>query len=996
MPVIQGVPPADPPVPLRPAPGPGARGLRAAMRDLPVARKLGFVVALFVLVIGLLVGVTKLNGDVLSAVRAYVAGEGLWAKSHRDAVFNLTRYAQSRDETDYRRYEEALRVTLGDRQAREELEKPVPDLARAREGLLAGRNHPEDIDGLIWLFRTFRRVDYLDRAITLWSEADGHIERLRVLGGELRAEVIGGGPSPARGAELVQQIEALHHTLVPLEDEFSAVLGEASRWIGGVLLVGTVALSLAMLALGLGVAAFFTRRIHRQIEALHGAAERVARDDFDQGVEVGSADELGVLAGRFNGMLARLREHRNEIAAREAELQQASRAAQSLALRAEAASQAKSRFMANMSHEIHTPINGILGMTELLLGTPLDGRQQRYAQAAYRCGEELFDIIQDILDYSRMDTGSLTLAPADFEPRVVAEDVLELLAARAHERGLELTLLEGPGLPERAHGDALRLRQVLHNLVANAIKFTERGEVIVELRRAPQPTVGGGWWIEFAVTDTGIGIDAEVLASLFTPFTQASGGMARRYGGAGLGLAIARQLAALMGGMIDASSEPGRGSVFTLRVPLQPPHAAGVEPAAAPLAARRVLVVDDSASQRMALRGLMSGWGLGVAEAADAPAALARVQAARAADEAFDVILLDQQLGGGDNARVAETLLKAAGEPVPRLMLLAPAPDLLAQAPAGMPLLSKPVRRAQLRHALGGSGGELPSAAALTPRVSGHILVVEDNPVNQEVIAQMLRRLGARVHLASSGVEGLQALCEQRFDLVLMDIQMPGMDGVEALGCFRRGPSERYAFLTPAATPVIAVSAHALGSDRDRYRAVGFDDYLAKPLRKSRLHAMLAHWLPVGVPNAVPPVTPAAPEESAMTQVPASTDRLPPDSPLDAAALQRLFDLDPGGANRLLERVVQAFDSSIARLMPQLDTAMAAGDMDGVRSVAHTLKSSMASIGALKLSALCADIERMIRNGETQGLGALVDTMHADLGAVSDSLRALVEPKAGA
>ncbi|HSV71039.1 MAG TPA: response regulator [Methylibium sp.] len=995
MSAISGVPSADPPLPRRDAPGPPAEhGLRQTLHDLPVARKLGLVVLLFVLVIGTLVAVSKLNGDVLSAVRSYVAGEGLWAKGHRDAVFYLARYAQSRDEADYRRYQAALEVNLGDRQAREELEKPAPDYNRAREGFLAGRNHPDDVDGLIWLFRTFRQVSYLDRAITLWAEGDTHIERLRGLGVELRAEVMGGGPTPARGAELVQRIEALHQTLVPLENEFSAVLGEASRWIGGVLVAVTVTLSVAMLALGLAVASFFTRRIHRQIDDLGAAAERVASDDFDHAVEVGSADELGVLAARFNGMLVRLREHRAEIAAREAELQEASRAAQALALRAEAASQAKSRFMANMSHEIHTPINGILGMTELLMGTPLDGRQQRYAQAAYRCGEELFDIIQDILDYSRMDTGTLALAPVDFEPRGVVEDVLELLAARAHERGLELTLREGPGLPERAHGDALRLRQVLHNLVANAIKFTERGEVVVDLRWAAEPAPGGGGWIEFAVADTGIGIDAQTLAELFTPFTQASGGMARRYGGAGLGLAIARQLAALMGGSIEACSEPGRGSVFTLRIPLQPPLEPGLAPAAGPLAVQRALVVDDNAGQRAVLCDLLQGWGVAVTDAVDGPAALARLQAARAAGAPIDAILLDLQLPGSDSALVAQALLDAAGEPAPRLLLLAPAPDALVRVPAGGAVLPKPVRRALLRQLLSGSGGDLPTLTGLTPRVVGHILVVEDNPVNQEVIAQMLRRLGARVHLAASGLEGLQALCEQRFDLVLMDIQMPGMDGVEALSRFRRGPSERYTFLTPAATPVIAVSAHALGSDRDRYLAVGFDDYLAKPLRKTRLHAMLAHWLPVGVPGAAAAVPPVVSEEPAMTQqVPASPDRLPPDSPLDIAALQRLLDLDPGGVNRLLERVVQAFDTSIARLMPQLDTSMALGDMDGVRSVAHTLKSSMASIGALKLSALCADIERMIRSGETQGLSALVDTMHADLGAVSDSLRALVEPK---
>ena len=972
-----------------------ARPVRRPLRDLAVARKLGLMVLLFVAAIAALVALGKLNGDVLSAVRAYVAGEGLWAKGHRDGVFYLVRYAQTRQEDDYRRYEAALRVNLGDRQAREELEKPEPDLAHAAEGFLAGRNHPDDVDGLIWLFRNFRQVPQLDRAITLWTEADGHIDRLRALGTELRAEVLRGGPTPQRRDELVARIEAMHETLVPLEDEFSAVLGDASRWIVGVLLVTTLVLGGAMLAVALATARSFTRQILQQIEALRMAAERVARDDFDHSVEVGSADELGGLAESFNGMLGRLREHRSEIEAGAAELHEASRAAQALAVKAEAASLAKSQFMANMSHEVHTPINGILGMTELLLGTPLDARQQRFAQAAYRCGEELSDIIQDILDYSRMDTGALALTPVDFEPREVAEDVLELLAVRAHERGLELCLREAPGLPAHAHGDALRLRQVLHNLVANAIKFTERGEVVVDLRPAADAPAlpGGGWWLEIGIADTGIGIEPEVLANLFTPFTQASSGMARRYGGAGLGLAISRQLTELMGGALDATSTPGTGSVFRVRLPLAQPLEPVPAEASPPLPLRRTLLIEDNATQRGALTALLEDWQLEVMACADADTAVARLAAECAAGRPVDALLVDLELPGSDAQRLVRLLLEAAGEPPPRLVLLAAAAAALQlPTPLPGPVLGKPVRKRQLRDALAGAPAELPTFGGLTPRLGGNILVVEDNPVNQEVIAQMLRRLGTRVHLAASGIEGLNAMCAQRFDLVLMDIQMPGMDGVEALGWLRRGPGERFALLTPADTPVIAVSADALGGDRELYRSVGFDDYLAKPLRKSRLHAMLAHWLPAVRPAApsTPALLAAIPEHAVMTQATPFPPPLPPDSPLDAAALQRLFDLDPTGANRLLERLVQAFDTSLGRLMPQLDAATAVGDLDAIKSVAHTLKSSMASIGALKLSALCADIERMIRNGETQGLAGLVETMHVDVDTVSESLHALL------
>ncbi len=555
---------------------------------------------------------------------------------------------------------------------------------------------------------------------------------------------------------------------------------------------------------------------------------------------------------------------------------------------AEAASRAKSQFMANMNHEIRTPMNGILGMTELLLGTPLSDPQQRFAQAVYSSGESLLEIINDILDFSKIEAGKLTLAPADFLLRSVAQDTLELLAHQADAKGLALSLLEQPGLPAVVHGDALRLRQVLTHLVANAIKFTDHGDVVVELHRGQASTAGAPLQIAFRVRDTGIGIEAEALSQLFSAFTQGQAGATKRYGGTGLGLAIVRQLVDLMGGSVTVQSASGIGSEFTVNLPFQAAREAGFAPLAA-----------------------------------------------------------------------------------------------------------EPVRRAERRHT-----GQNGVAAQREPVESGpaldcDVLVVEDNAVNRQVIDQMLRGLGCRPHLSSGAMEGLRALCEKRFDLVLMDIQMPGMDGTEALRCFRRGPSSRFAFATPADTPVVAVTANALVEDETRLRALGFDDYVSKPFRRSQLFAMLSRHLNSGTSGTSG--SPAAPSRDG--QSPAAEAEVvagsaaPAPEVLDAAALERLRELDPKGENQLLQRVLSAFQTSIARLVPQVREASAADDLTGVRHVAHTLKSSSASIGAMKLAQMCGEIESMIRLDKVESLVPRVDAMCVEIDTVLQALRQLLDDK---
>ncbi|MGZ3184319.1 MAG: response regulator [Telluria sp.] len=723
--------------------------------------------------------------------------------------------------------------------------------------------------------------------------------------------------------------------------------------------------ALAVLA-GIGFAAS-VRTITRPLDAAIQVARRVADGDLTTMIHVTSKDETGQLLRALQDMTASL--------ARQQELQRA-------VMVAEDATRMKSDFLANMSHEIRTPMNAIIGMTHLALQTELTPRQRNYLDKVDAAARNLLGIINDILDFSKIEAGKLAFERVDFSLDDVLQQLADLATIKAQDKGLELLFDVAPDVPRELVGDPLRLGQVMLNLVGNAVKFTERGEVVVRVRAEPAPA--GEARLRVEVRDTGIGLSDAARARLFQAFTQADSSTTRHYGGTGLGLTISKRLVEMMGGEIGVDSAPGEGSTFhfTAAFGLPDGHPARAAAGERELAGLRVLVVDDNATAREIFRHMLASFGIEAVTAGDGAAAVRAAQDA-AAGEAFQLALVDWQMPGMDGLATVRALRERLGPSSAPRCVLATAyqrdelPGDAAELVDGV--VSKPVSASTLFDAIATALGkevaprgrrrrEADYREAAAAVRGAHVLLVDDNEVNQEVALDILGGAGVTVDVAGNGAMALARLAQQRYDGVLMDCQMPVMDGYEATRRLRQDPAL-------ANLPVIAMTANAMVGDKEKCLAAGMNDFIAKPIDVAQLFTTLARW-----------VKPANPGAAAGTPAPRSAT-LPAIACLDLApALARV-----GGSVPLMRKLLERFHTTQRDAAGRIEQAMAANDAAAATREAHTLKGLAGNIGATAVARLAGQLEQMFAQGQSAGARPALDELAVELAATVQAIAVAME-----
>jgi len=775
-------------------------------------------------------------------------------------------------------------------------------------------------------------------------------------------------------------------------------LGMIAAAMGGSLMVAMV------------LASRFKGSIADPVTKLINAAQKVsASQNYNLRISHDRTDELGTLIDSFNDMLAQiegrgaaLTHHRDElerqVSVRTEQLEKAKNAA-------EAASRAKSAFLATMSHEIRTPMNGVLGMTEMLLSTSLTETQRNFTKLVKRSGEHLLVIINDILDFSKIEAGKLSIEYINFNLWDLLDDINNIYTPQAQAKGIALDFDIANDIPIAICGDPNRLRQIMANLLGNAIKFTDRGQILAKVQVTGEdgPTVS----LRFEVHDTGIGVSRDARSRIFEAFSQADNSTTRKYGGTGLGLAISRQLVELMGGKIGVENALTQGSIFWFTVSFDKRRVEADEPGMSLKAIEglRVLVVDEHEESRYALERQLAAWQVASQSARSAVDAVERLNAAARSGKPYDVAIIDMDLQRTSGLSLAAAIKGDPNTAATRLLLVSDnrlAADPVQRREAGVAYqLIKPARagdlfecimtRPRIKLPVAPPPPEPrapraprtvpPDPPALKPVRVRKVLLAEDNPVNVEVAKAMLDSLDLKVQIARNGDEALQAARAENFDIVLMDCQMPVMDGFAATAEIRRHEQISGRGRT---LPIIAITANALQGDREACLAAGMDDYLSKPFTQQQLAAVIGRWIGMPIASTVhhddePPVLPPEVREVIQRDV------------INRHALDNIRALNKERGDALVQKVVAAYVDDTPSLLQTLRCAIAQVDCGNLRKVAHSLKSSSANVGAESLAQMCKEMEALGRSATTEGATAILIDMEHEFQAVRHSLNAILE-----